>query len=298
MRWMVSLLLLAAMPLTSHARLQVFACEPEWGALVRELAGDQAEIYVATSARQDPHQVEARPSLIARMRSAQLVVCTGLDLEAGWLPLLLERSGNARVQPGQPGYFEAGAVVPRLEVPARADRSDGDVHAAGNPHIHLDARLMLPISQALLQRLQQVAPAQAGHWNARHADFTRRWQAALQRWQQQAAPLRGKVLLSHHRDMVYLASWLGMKMGPTLQPQPGVEPGAAHLARLLQQVQGQSAWAIVWAPFQSRRAADWLGERTDIARVQLPYTVGGAAGTDDLFGLFDVTLRLLLEARP
>lgn len=292
------ILFLLGAPLSAQAQLQVFACEPEWGALVRELAGERADIYVATSAQQDPHQVEARPSLIARMRSAQLLVCTGLELEAGWLPLLLQRSGNARVQPGQPGHFAAGSVVPRLEVPARVDRSEGDVHAGGNPHVHLDARLMLPIADALLQRLLQVQPEQADWWRARHAAFVRQWQANLQRWQQQALPLRGKLLLSHHRDMVYLAHWLGMRMGPTLEPRPGIEPGAAHLARLLQQLQREPVWAIVRAPYQSARAADWLGERSQTPRVELPFTVGGAPGADNLTGLFDVTLQRLLEARP
>src|SRR5262245_16058586 len=125
---------------TAHAALNIFACEPEWGALAKELGGDQANVYVATTALQDPHRIEARPSLIARARNADLLVCTGAELEVGWLPLLQTQSGNSKIQAGQPGFFEAASVVPLLERPARVDRALGDVHPAGNPHLHLDPR--------------------------------------------------------------------------------------------------------------------------------------------------------------
>src|SRR5574340_408919 len=126
---------LAALP--AQAALRVFACEPEWGALAQELGGNRVDVAVATNALQDPHQIQARPSLIARARSADLVVCTGAELEIGWLPILLQQSGNAKIQTGQPGYFEAARYVVKLEVPQRLDRAQGDVHPGGNPHIHL-----------------------------------------------------------------------------------------------------------------------------------------------------------------
>jgi len=131
------LLFLVAMALPLRAELRVFACEPEWAALAQELGGDKVKVYAATHALQDPHRVEARPSLIARARSAHLVVCTGAELEAGWLPPVLRESGNPAVQPGRPGHFEAAQFVAKLEIPARLDRSEGDVHASGNPHIQL-----------------------------------------------------------------------------------------------------------------------------------------------------------------
>src|SRR3979411_1887215 len=126
--------------LPAAAALNVFACEPERSALAGELGGDKVATYSATTALQDPHRLEAKPSLIARIRSADLVICSGSELEVGWLPLLLTQSGNDRVQPGQPGYLEASQFVFRLEVPKVIDRSLGDIHPAGNPHIHLDPR--------------------------------------------------------------------------------------------------------------------------------------------------------------
>ena len=141
------LLLATAMPAT--AALNIFACEPEWGALAKELGGDKASIYVATTALQDPHRIEARPSLIARARTADLVVCTGAELEIGWMPLVQRQSGNARIQAGQPGYFEAASQLVLIEIPQRVDRSMGDVHAAGNPHVHLDPSNIARVAAAL-----------------------------------------------------------------------------------------------------------------------------------------------------
>src|SRR5437588_11111701 len=132
--------LAAPIALPASAALNVFACEPEWAALAQELGGDKVSIYSATPARQDPHRIEARPSLIARIRGANLVVCSGSELEVGWLPLLLTQSGNDRIQPGSPGFLEASQFVIKLEVPRVVDRSLGDIHPAGNPHVHLDPR--------------------------------------------------------------------------------------------------------------------------------------------------------------
>jgi zinc/manganese transport system substrate-binding protein len=179
-----SVLLLA---LPSHAALRVLACEPEWGALAQELGGNLVDVSVATSALQDPHQVQARPSLIARARNADLLVCTGAELEIGWLPVLQQQSANARVQAGQPGYFAAADFVSKLDVPGRLDRSQGDVHAAGNPHIQTDPRNIALVAAALAARLQQIDPAHAGEYARRHADFAQRWQQAIARWTALAA---------------------------------------------------------------------------------------------------------------
>lgn len=155
----------------AHAALNVFACEPEWAALTQELAGAQANIYTATGALQDPHRVEARPSLIAKARRADLVVCTGAELEMAWLPVVLRESGNANVQPGGEGYFEAASAVHMLEVPTRLDRGVGDVHAQGNPHIQTDARNFLPIAHALAQKLMQRDPANRAFYQQRLSAF-------------------------------------------------------------------------------------------------------------------------------
>lgn len=280
----------------AHAAFDVFACEPEWAALVQQLAGDKASIYTASAALQDPHRIEARPSLIARTRNADLLVCTGLELETGWLPILLQQSGNARIQPGQPGYLEAGNYVQKLEVPARVDRSEGDVHAAGNPHIQGDPRNIARVAEALARRLAQLDPANAAYYQQRYQDFSARWAAALQRWEREAAPLKGMAVVEHHKNMEYLLNWLGMRAIATLEPKPGVEPSAAHLSELLGLLQRQPAKMVIRGAYQDERASQWLAEHARIPAVMLPFTVGGDERAKDLFGLFDDTLQRLLEA--
>ena len=287
---------LATLSSLSQAALNIVACEPEWAALAQELTGDKARIYSATTAMQDVHHIQARPSLIAAVRNADLLVCTGAELEVGWLPVLQRQSGNAKVQAGQPGYFEAAAQVRMLEVPARLDRADGDVHAAGNPHIQTDPRNIARVAEALAKRLAQIDPANAAHYAARQSDFASRWSAAMLRWEKEAAPLRGTPVAVQHKAFPYLQDWLGLKEVATLEPKPGVEPSSAYLAEVLARLQQTPARLILRAAYNDGRSADWLAERAKLPVVVLPFSVGGSARAKDLFGLFDDTLAQLLKA--
>ena len=284
--------LLLAQP--AAAELRVLACEPEWAALVQELAGDKVSVYSATTALQDVHHIEARPSLIARARNADLVVCTGSELEVGWLPLLLRQSGNERIQPGAPGYLEASQFVPRLEIPKVLDRSLGDIHPAGNPHIHLDPHNIGKVAQVLRDRLAQLDPANAELYRTRTAAFLARWDAAIRRWEVEAAPLKGLSMVVYHKNMAYLNAWLGLREVGSLEPKPGVPPTTAHLADLVARMQAAPAKVIVYTAYNNSQAAEFLSSRTKIPAVMLPYTVGGSDAAKDLFGLFDDTLARLL----
>jgi zinc/manganese transport system substrate-binding protein len=280
----------------AHAALRVFACEPEWGALAQELGGNLVEVSVATSALQDPHQIQAKPSLIARTRNADLVVCTGAELEIGWLPVLLQQSGNAKVQAGQPGNFAAADVVRKLDVPSQLDRSQGDVHAAGNPHVQTDPRNIAQVAVALSARLQQVDPAHAGEYAKAQADFSQRWQQAIGRWTAQAAPLKGVPVVSQHKAFIYLYDWLGLKEVAVLEPKPGVEPSASHLQGVLSALKATPARMVLYAAYQDPRPSEWLSKNASIPAVKIAFTVGGSDGAKDLFGLFDDTVARLLAA--
>jgi len=292
-----SVSLLANLP--AHATLNVFATVPEWGALAHEIGGDKLKVFVATNALQDPHHVEAKPSLITRARNADLVIATGAELEIGWLPVVLRESGNSRVMPGQPGYFEAAQQVRMLEIPQRLDRADGDVHAGGNPHIQTDARSFLPVGRSLAQRLAELDPANAAAYQAGYKAFADKWQAALVRWEKQAAPLRGMPVAVQHKAFVYLTDWLGLKEVATLEPKPGVDPSAAYLSRLAAQFaakDGNAPKLVLRSVYNSPRAADWISEKSGVPVVILPFTVGGSERARDLFGLFDDTVERLLKA--
>ena len=289
---------LLATGLPAHALnpIKVVACEPEWAALTQELAGPHASVYAATQALQDPHAIQARPSLIAAVRNAELLVCTGAELEVGWLPVLLRQSGNAAVQPGKPGFFEAAEHVRMLEVPTRLDRADGDVHAEGNPHIQTDPRNIGLVAQALSRRLGELDPAHTADYQRRLADFNQRWGQAVQRWTQAAAPLKGLPIVVQHQGFPYLASWLGLQQVAALEPKPGVEPSSTHLSSVLSRLQRQPARLIVRAAYNDGRGSVWLAERARLPVVVLPFTVGGSERAKDLFGLFDDTIEQLLKA--
>ncbi len=288
-----SLCLLSA---PAQAALRVLACEPEWGALAQELGGKLVEVSVATSALQDPHQIQAKPSLIARARNADLIVCTGAELEAGWLPILLQQSGNAKVQSGQSGNFAAADFVRKLDVPAQLDRSQGDVHAAGNPHIQTDPRNIALVAKALSARLAQLDAPNAPQYAQRLSDFSQRWQQAMARWNTTAAPLRGLPVVSQHKGFPYLYDWLGLKEVAVLEPKPGVEPSASHLQGVLNSLKGTPARMTLYSAYQSPKAAEWLRQNSGIPAVKMAFTVGGTEEAKDLFSLFDDTVARLLVA--
>jgi zinc/manganese transport system substrate-binding protein len=291
---------LLAMLLLAHApgvmAHRIFACEPEWAALAEELGGSMMTVHSATTGLQDPHHIEARPSLIARARNADLLVCTGLGIEDAWLPILLRDSGNPKIQPGQPGNVEAGNFVERLDIPERLDRALGDVHAQGNHHIHNDPRNIQLVADVLVKRFARLDPGHEAYFLARHKAFSDRWREAIKRWEAQAAPLKGLTLVEHHRAWPYLSRWLGLREVATLEPMPGVEPSLAHLQEVLAAMQAKPADLIVRSSYNNPRASAWIAERTRIPMVVLPSTIGGTDEAKDLFSLFDDIIRRLLAA--
>jgi len=291
-----TLIAFAAVATPAHSAIRVFACEPEWAAVAHEIGGDKIEATSATTADQDVHYIQARPSLIAQVRRADLVFCTGADLEVGWLPVLLRQAGNGKVQPGQPGFLEAASAVQLLEVPSSVDRSQGDVHPYGNPHIQTDPRNIAKVAVALSERLAKIDTPNAKFYEQRASDFTENWQHSIEKWADMAKPLRGMQIVTHHRSYLYLERWLGIEELGSLEPKPGIEPTPGHLAELLDQVHGKNLKAIVRSSYQDSRASDWLSGRTGVKAIVLPHTIGSVPGTDTLTAVFDVVIARLLEA--
>jgi len=284
--------------LPAQAAIKVLATTADWGALATELGGDHVNVYTATAALQDVHRVEAKPSLVARARTADLLVANGAELEVGWLPVLVRESGNKRIQPGGPGYFEATAQVALIEKPTQLDRSMGDIHPQGNPHIQLNPRNIAAAAKALTARLAAVDPANAAYYQQRGADFDKRWAEAIARWESRAAPLKGVPVVVMHRDQAYLCRWLGLKEVAAIEPKPGVPPSAGYLGQLVSQLSAAPARMILRNAYNDPKAADWLSKRVNAPVVLLPFSVGGTPEAKDLFGLFDDTLnRLLAVAR-
>ena len=280
----------------AQAAIKVLATTADWGSLATELGGDKVNVYTATSALQDVHQVDAKPSLVARARNADLVVANGADLEIGWLPVLLQESGNPKIQPGTPGYFEATSAVRLVDIPTSVDRSMGDIHPLGNPHVQLDPHDVAAVAKALTARLATVDAANAAYYQARGNDFQTRWQQAITRWEAAAAPLKGVPVVVIHMDQRYLTRWLGLNQVAAIEPKPGVPPSAGYLGQLVAKLSADKPKMILRNAYNDPKAADWLSGKIGVPVVLLPFSVGGTPGAKDLFGLFDDTLNRLLAA--
>lgn len=291
-RSMLLVFLLGAAPLV-HA-LDILACEPEWAALAAAVAGPDANITSATGAKQDPHDVEARPALLSAVRRADMVACTGGGLEEGWLPLLLARGGNPAVQRA-PGLFLASDHVALIDRPQVVTRAAGHQHARGNPHVHLDPRLLPGLAEALARQLGELHPDEADAFQARARQFGKKWEARVSEWEARAAPLRGESVVVHHRSWNYLARWLGLDIAGELEPRPGIPPSPAHLSSLREAVQGRQL-LILRAPFEDARPSKWLAANTASCPLVLPFTVE-SQDEAGLEALFEQIIRALLENR-
>lgn len=290
-------IILIVTSLAAQADLNILACEPEWAALADELGGDKVKTSSATNALQDPHYIQARPSLISKIRRADLVVCSGAELEIGWLPMLLRKGNNPDVLPGNPGFLEASGYVKRLDVALSTDRSQGDVHPQGNPHIQTNPHNIRLVAQAMSERMAQLDGDNSDFYQQRLLDFQHRWASAIIAWEERASVLDGKRVIAHHKSWIYLEDWLGLEEVATLERVSGIPPTATHLASLLNRfADSNEADIIIRAPFQSEKPSHWLSERTGIPAVMLPLTVGGSEQANDLFEFFDDIIDRLLNA--
>jgi len=290
------LLILFLNPVLVYADLEIFTCEPEWEVLALVLGGDNVKTSSATNALQDPHYIQARPSLISKVGRADLIVCSGAQLEIGWLPMLLQKGNNPKVMPGSPGFLEASQYVKRLDVTIDNDRSKGDVHPQGNPHIQTNPHNILLVAEAMTERMAQLDPANAEIYQQNLAGFQQSWTAAIVTWEERATVLRGKRVIAHHKSWIYLENWLGLEEVATLEPVSGIPPTASHLSSLLERFGNKGADYIIRAPFQSDKPSNWLSERTGIPAVLLPLTVGGTDEATNLFTWFDDIINRLLSA--
>lgn len=291
----VSAVLLTSLTFPAEARVRIFACEPEWGALAEEIGGDDVTVFVATTGRQDPHQIQARPGLIAHARNADLVFCTGAELEVGWMPVVLRQAANDKIQPGSPGYLEATSVLVMKEIPKVLDRSGGDVHAAGNPHVQTDPRNFIPVADKLASRLSEIDPEKISAYQARHDAFLLKWKVAIENWQKQAAPLVGTPIAVQHKSWIYLEDWLHLKNVVALEPKPGVPPSSGYLAQVLEIIKKTPVKMTIHAAYEDDHPAAWLQQNAGVKNVELPFTIGGTDKAKDLFGLFDDTVERLLK---
>ncbi len=277
----------------AESKINIFACEPEWAALAKEIGGDKVKTFSATNSRQDPHHIRARPSLISKIRRADLLICSGAGLEVGWLPILLQKA-SSKIQTDAIGHINASNFVEIIEIPTVIDRSLGDIHPEGNPHIHLNPHNILLVAEELFKRLEIIDSNNASYYDNQFGNFNTKWQEAIVRWENDAKELKGKPLLVHHKSFSYLVDWLELNQIGSLEPSPGIPPTTRHLNELLRVIQSNPAEIIIRTPYDPSKASEWLTEKTNIPNVILPYTTD-EEDIDNLFKLFDRTILILKQ---
>ncbi|OUT78663.1 MAG: hypothetical protein CBB82_02135 [Betaproteobacteria bacterium TMED22] len=279
---------------TAHAKPFVLACEPEWESLAMEIGGDLIKVDSATHGQQNPHFIRVKPSLMSKIRRTDLIVCSGADLEVGWLPLLL-RNGNKGVQVGQPGHLLISDYVTNIEIPDVLDRSLGDIHPQGNPHVHLDPQIIIEAAALIEARLSILDPNNAEIYKSNLKSFNARWATALQNWIIAAESLKGKSVITHHKSFSYLLKFLGMNTLTSLEERPGIPPSARHLAKVVSVIEKTPPLAVITAPYDPDGPNEWVAKKTNVRVITLPYTIGGSSEATDLFTLYDQTIELLLN---
>jgi len=282
-------------PITTQAKVRVFACEPEWKSLSQEIGKNYVEVFSATSATQDPHYIRTKPSLISKIRKADLLICSGSDLEVGWLPILLSKA-HKNIQIGKIGNLMASEFVPKIGKSKILDRSMGDIHPSGNPHIHLNPHNILLIARELNDRLKKIDPNNSKNYQKNHDNFVSKWKNSIKLWEVRALKLKGIKIVVHHKSFSYLIDWLKLDEIATLESKPGIAPTSRHLESLLIALRKDPAKFIIKTPFDPEDASDWISRKTKIKDLILPYTVGEDKENNNLFSLFDNTINLMLEA--
>ena len=282
-------------PNLSHAIVNIFACEPEWESLAKEIGGEKVKTFSATHANQNPHYIRARPSLISKAVKADIIFCSGASLEVGWLPLLLQKAKGS-VQSGNDGYLMASEYVKVLEKTMVADRSMGDVHPEGNPHVHLNPHNISLIAKELTKRLELIDATNQSFYRSRLDNFILRWEEAINRWEKNSSDLKGMQVVIHHKTFSYLIDWLELTEVASLEVKPCIPPTASHLKGLLQQFKSKSPDVIIRTPFDPGDGSMWLSDKINTPAIIMPYTINGNDNSADLFALFENSINLLKGA--
>jgi ABC-type Zn uptake system ZnuABC Zn-binding protein ZnuA len=279
------------------AQLKVVTSTTDLYDIAKEVGGNKITATHIGEGYQDPHFIEAKPSFVLQLRKADVWAFVGLDLEIGWMPLLLQGARNPKLRAGQPGYVDVSRVIPVLDMArGNVDRSQGDVHPLGNPHYWLDPENGRRIAKLFRETFSQLDQANAAAYAANERAFTQRLDAAERTWQADLAKIKGQPVVAYHTSWRYFAEYTGMKIVGFMEPKPGVPPSAPHLAGLIQTMKQTGAKVIVMEPFYDRKMADLVAGKTGAKVVILPPSVGGEKGMDDYIQLMGQDIRKLAAA--
>lgn len=294
MRRIVLLLLLIVVPATASARLKVVTTIPDFAAIAEGIGKDQVEASSIARGDQDPHYLEPKPSYALLLNRADLLIEVGLELESGWLPVLMTQSRNPKIQPGEPGHLNASEGIPILEIPTGSiDRSMGDVHPSGNPHYWLNPRNGLLIAVAIRNKLILLDPSHASIYKDNYLEFEQRLSDRIASWEKKAQAFRGKKVVTHHKSFSYFVDWTGIRIEGLVEPKPGIPPNPSHLLDLIQLIGREKIPLLITENYYDPRPSQELAARTGAGVVILPTSVGGEPGIKTYEELFDSLIEKL-----
>ena len=292
----VLLVLGIAWPATAAERVRVVTTIPDLKSLTQAVGGDLVDVESLTRGTQNAHEAEVRPSMMLKLRRAQLLVENGLDLDA-WVDVAVNGANNPNIVRGGPGRIEISRGVPLLEVPTtRVDRSMGDVHPLGNPHFSLDPGLAPIITQTILEGLARVAPQHRGAFEQNRTAFLRRLDAQMAGWVKELEPVRGAKVVVYHPDFIYFLTRFGLVQVGTVEDRPGIPPSPQHVANLIRQMQEQRVKVVLVEPWNDRKLAARIAEEAGAKALVIASSVGAMKGADDYISTVDYNVKLLAAA--
>jgi zinc/manganese transport system substrate-binding protein len=280
----------------SEAKINVVATLPDFGSLAREIGGEQVNVTVMAKPTEDPHFVDARPSFVVQLRTADALIEGGAELEIGWLPPLLQNARNPKIEAGKPGRIVASEGIRLMNVPANVTRAAGDVHALGNPHFMTDPIIAKAVAQHIANAFGQIDPPNKAAYDSRYKTFEATINAKLQEWGTAMLPFKGQKVVAYHDSWPYFAHRFGLEIDVFLEPKPGIPPSPSHLAEVIAQIKSQHIKAVIVEPFHDRKIAERVASATGAKVVDFAQYPGALPGTETYVKLMDVLIARLSAA--
>ena len=290
-------LLIALLPTTGHAKLNVVATIPDFGAIAQEIGGDKIKVTSIARGTEDAHFVDARPSFIRVLNQADVLIEGGAELEIGWLPPLVNGARNAKILSDAPGHVILSRGIRLLEVPTGSvDRSMGDVHPLGNPHYWTDPGNGKIIANTLTATFSRLDPANAAFYQANLKKFDERIDQKLAAWTKALEPYRGTKVVTYHKSFDYFLDRFGFELVGTIEPKPGIEPSPSYINALIPRVKAAGAKLVMIEPFRPRKTPQYVAEAVGAKLLLVPTSVGGNEKVKDYFSLFDYDVAQITAA--
>jgi zinc/manganese transport system substrate-binding protein len=287
------MLFIVCFVMCSFAKIEVVTTYPYMSDLVQKIGKEKVNSMSLTGGSWDPHTIVPRPSLIAKVRNADLLIINGAQLEIGWLPPLLNQANNPEVMPGKKGFLDLSNYVQLIQVPTSVSRAQGDIHPEGNPHFNLGPTNIPKLSSAIAEKLGQLDAANAQYYRDNNQIFSQQWDARLQEWSRRMESLRGSKYIEYHRNLDYFLEHYHLIVVETIEPLPGIPPTSKHILELIDKTESDQIKFILHDVYHSRKSSRYFSRKTGIPFVIIPHDVGAVKEATDIFSLFEEILRRL-----